>query len=248
MRNLQNLGIVEYGTLPTELFVPLLNKVQSLKRGDFRKFSYNLTRSGVIFKYNQLVPTDKDMITFPNMKSDEIMLDKTITYPIYDQWKDVLDPVTDYIVETYMIPGGIVNKLMLSNLIPGGSIIPHWDEEAAQLLSKRVHVVIITNQDAALVVDGISHHCIAGAIHELNNIMEHSAYNNGTEDRIHLIIDYYHQEHLYELLYGRKFRDPDEADCKLIIKDNKRVDYSAYPKKVLKADGTEWYDTLFPTI
>lgn len=107
----------------------------------------------------------------------------------------------------------------------------HWDEEPTQLLSKRIHVVIQTNEESEFIVNNTVYKFTPGDVFELNNIMNHAVNNKGSTDRIHLIMDYYHPEHLYELLYGRVERDPDEAICKLVLANNKNIDYSEYPKK-----------------
>ena len=219
------------GILPHDIFSPLLEKVNSLTIDDYKKFSYNFTRYGIVFKFNQLVVLKEDRISLPEMKSETLLVEDTNTYPVYYDWQFIIDPVVDYITNAHLTPGGFVNKLMISNIIPGGGMPKHWDEEPTQLLSKRIHVVITTNNDSEFIVNNTKYTFEPGEIFELNNIMEHAVNNNGITNRIHLIMDYYHPEHLYELLYGRTKRDPDEAVCKLILANNKNIDYSEYPKK-----------------
>lgn len=230
MRNIWNKEIINMGKLSAKLFDPLVEKVNSLTIDDYKKFSYNHTRYGIVFKFNQLVVLKEDRISLPQMKSDTLMTENTNTYPIYYEWQHIIDPIVDKISADYLTPGGFVNKLMISNIIPGGGMPTHWDEEPTQLLSKRIHVVITSNDQSEFVVNDTVYHFSPGTVFELNNMMTHSVSNRGTTDRVHLIIDYYHNSHLYELLYGRTERDPDEAICELTLSNN-NVDYSEYPKK-----------------
>lgn len=231
MRNIWNKEIVDMGKLPSHIFTPLIAKIKTLTLEDYKKFSYNFTRYGIVFKFNQLVVLKDDRISLPEMKSESLMVDATNTYPVYYDWQHVIDPVTDWITNNHLTPGGFVNKLMISNIIPGGGMPVHWDEEPTQLLSKRIHVVIQTNEESEFIVNNTVYRFTPGDVFELNNIMNHAVNNKGSTDRIHLIMDYYHPEHLYELLYGRVERDPDEAICKLVLANNKNIDYSEYPKK-----------------
>lgn len=231
MRNIWNKEIVDIGKLPDDIFNPLVDKINTLTLEDYKKFSYNFTRYGIVFKFNQLVVLKDDRISLPEMKSEHLMVDDTNTYPVYYEWQDIIDPVTNWITENYLTPGGFINKLMISNIIPGGGMPIHWDEEPTQLLSKRIHVVIKTNDDSEFIVNNTVYKFSPGDVFELNNIMNHAVNNKGNTDRIHLIMDYYHADHLYELLYGRVTRDPDEAICTLVLANNKNIDYSEYPKK-----------------
>jgi hypothetical protein len=233
MRNIWNNEIVDFGMLPQHLFDPLINKVSQTPLDDYKKFSYNFTRFGIVFKFNQTVVVKDDRISLPDMKGNTLMIDETNTFPVYDDWKHLLDPVCNWIIDTHLTPGGLINKLMLSNIIPSGGMQPHWDEEPTQLLSKRIHIVLTTNSKSEFVINEKNFYFVPGSIFELNNLMVHSVNNHGDTDRVHLIMDYYHEDHLYELLYGTRERDPDEAELKLLMANNKRVDYSQYPYKKL---------------
>jgi hypothetical protein len=238
MRNIWNKEIISMGALSDDLFAPLVEKVKSLSIDDYKKFSYNHTRYGIVFKFNQLVVLKEDHISLPDMKSDTLMTEGTNTYPIYYEWQHIIDPIVDRIVSEHLTQGGFVNKMMISNIIPGGKMPTHWDEEPTQLLSKRIHVVITSNAQSEFIVNDTVYHFSPGEIFELNNMMPHSVSNMGDSDRVHLIIDYYHKSHLYELLYGRVERDPDEAICELVLANND-VDYSEYPKKTYSAIGID---------
>jgi hypothetical protein len=233
MRNIWNNEIVDFGMLPQHLFDLLLDRVSQISSDDYKKFSYNFTRFGIVFKYNQNVVLENNQIDFPDMKGDTLMIDETVTLPVYEDWKNLLDLVCNWIISTHLTPGGLINKLMLSNIIPGGGIEPHWDEEPTQLLSKRIHIVLKTNSKSEFVINNRNFYFAPGAVFELNNLMMHSVINNGDSDRVHLIMDYYHTDHLYELMYGTKERDLDEAELTLLMANNKRVDYSQYPYKKL---------------
>ena len=74
-------------------------------------------------------------------------------------------------------------------LQPGKSSLPHIDRSAAFEYTHRCFLPIKTNTDSKIVINGNSYHFESGNWYEMNNMVEHQTYNNGKEDRIHLLID-----------------------------------------------------------
>lgn len=101
-------------------------------------------------------------------------------------WEGV-SPIVDYVYNLYtdhkMVRGEIVN------LKPGKSLSPHIDIHWFHKESKRVHVPIITNDASFLTFEDRNYHLDVGKIYEINNRIMHSGFNNGTSDRVHVIID-----------------------------------------------------------
>jgi hypothetical protein len=77
----------------------------------------------------------------------------------------------------------------LVNLIAGKSLVEHIDIYWFHKESRRIHIPITTNEHSKLTFEGRPHHLSVGNVYEINNRILHSGYNNGTSDRIHLILD-----------------------------------------------------------
>jgi hypothetical protein len=79
----------------------------------------------------------------------------------------------------------------LGRLPPGGRIFTHVDNTQHWDEHHRVHVPLITNQQARLCVDGAFLHLHPNRIWLLNNSVPHGALNRGPE-RLHLVLDLPH--------------------------------------------------------
>jgi hypothetical protein len=94
------------------------------------------------------------------------------------------------IIDAFKCPQGRVRIL---KLLAGASVGEHRDVglEVANLAFKRVrlHVPIQTNPDAIFFVGGERIHMREGGLYYANFSKRHSVHNNGTTDRIHLVLD-----------------------------------------------------------
>jgi hypothetical protein len=77
----------------------------------------------------------------------------------------------------------------LVNLTAGKSLVEHIDIYWFHKESRRIHIPITTNEHSKLTFEGRPYHLSIGNVYEINNRILHSGYNNGTSDRIHLILD-----------------------------------------------------------
>ena len=92
----------------------------------------------------------------------------------YSIWKT---PIINRIMEKY---GMVRTRIMQSQ--PKTCLTIHRD------LTKRIHIPIITNPGAIMVVDNVAKHMPAdGSVWITNNTKYHNAFNGGEEDRIHLV-------------------------------------------------------------
>lgn len=85
---------------------------------------------------------------------------------------------------------GYFVRANLVRLQPGGNIAPHKDNNFSLAHSHRIHVPLLTNSAVTFTVGGETIHMQEGEIYEINNRRLHSVSNEGSEDRIHLIMDY----------------------------------------------------------
>ena len=98
---------------------------------------------------------------------------------------------------------GYFIRMILVKLIADGSISQHVDQGETLAKSHRMHLPIITNEQNLFSVGDTEVHMKAGELWEINNRREHGVVNGGSEDRIHLIVDY--------VLAGEKIIDADGA-------------------------------------
>jgi len=87
---------------------------------------------------------------------------------------------------------GYLLRAILTKLFAGKDIPEHIDVANQTFkLSKRIHIPIVTNPDCIFTVGDESINMKEGEIWEMNNDKKvHSVINGGTEDRIHLIMDW----------------------------------------------------------
>ena len=110
--------------------------------------------------------------------------------PGWDRLAEVAIPVMHGIIQQHYPPGGAIIRAMAAKLLAGGKISPHADSHPSFHRGHRIHVPITTNPRVRFMIDGRPHQLQVGRAYEINNQMNHSVMNKGTEDRITFIFDY----------------------------------------------------------
>lgn len=123
--------------------------------------------------------------------------------PGWDRLAHVAVPVMHDIIERCYPKGGTIIRAMAAKLLAGGKITPHTDVHPSFHIGHRIHVPITTNLRVRFMIDGRPHRFEVGKAYEINNQMNHSVANKGTDDRITFIFDYVPPEQL-ELLAQRQ--------------------------------------------
>lgn len=100
---------------------------------------------------------------------------------------NAISPLINLILEK--MPDYKIVRGELVNLLPGVSLVPHIDIYWFHRESKRIHIPILTNTNAVLTFENRPYHLNVGKVYEINNRIIHSGHNNGTTDRVHLILD-----------------------------------------------------------
>lgn len=85
--------------------------------------------------------------------------------------------------------GSIPAKIVCAYLPPGKVIKPHKDGGQYYTFHNRIHVPLVTNSQVIMTVDGEQFAMDVGDIYLFQNLRRHAASNEGTEGRIHLIMD-----------------------------------------------------------
>lgn len=84
---------------------------------------------------------------------------------------------------------GISGLVVYARLPPNKTISEHFDPGFYLSVVHRLHIPIFTNEECYFTLNKKSFHMEEGVLYEINNLMKHSVENNGTKDRIHLIVD-----------------------------------------------------------
>jgi hypothetical protein len=121
---------------------------------------------------------------------------RSFEFPIWALWKDKIQPLLDQAVQPYGYAEGRFSRIMLAKLTAGGNIKAHKDGNEAATFPHKIHIPIVTNPKALFFVNPKTFHMEAGKAYEVNNLAVHYAENTGTEDRIHLIFEYFDGGHL----------------------------------------------------
>jgi len=138
--------------------------------------------------------TESIVLVFANMDVwPDIEIHKE---PGWDRLADVAIPVMHAIIGQHYPPGGAIIRAMAAKLLAGGKIAPHCDTHPSFHRGHRIHVPITTNPRVRLMIDGRPYRLQVGQAYEINNQMNHSVMNKGSEDRITFIFDYVPPEQL----------------------------------------------------
>ncbi|MBL6894607.1 MAG: aspartyl/asparaginyl beta-hydroxylase domain-containing protein [Porticoccaceae bacterium] len=117
----------------------------------------------------------------------------------WDELSEVAMPLMDSILEKFYPPGGKVIRAMAAKLLSGGVIKPHTDKHQSFHVGHRIHIPITANPRVRFMIDGRPHKFQVGRVYELNNQIQHSVINKGTDDRINFIFDYVPPDQLAKL-------------------------------------------------
>jgi len=86
------------------------------------------------------------------------------------------------------LPGRRQGTTFLARMTPGQRHPLHVDAEDDGC-DFRVHVPLVTNLQAVFIEAGVDHHMPVGWAYMIDPTKEHTAFNGGTSDRIHLMFN-----------------------------------------------------------
>jgi hypothetical protein len=122
-------------------------------------------------------------------------------HPALAENQDILQPLLDYVRRQFGqtidspelnendSPGYFVRMLFVK-LLPGGSIPLHHDTGRSMRTSHRIHLPLVTNDGVEFTVGDKTRYLLPGELWEINNRHRHTVTNNGTEGRVHMIMDF----------------------------------------------------------
>jgi hypothetical protein len=89
----------------------------------------------------------------------------------------------------YAVKGERLGRVMINKLKPGGRIFPHPDTPEHCAYYNRFHFVVQSNEDVYFRCGNEVMNWQQGDVFGFNNALEHEVINNGTTDRIHMVVD-----------------------------------------------------------
>ncbi|MEU3048448.1 aspartyl/asparaginyl beta-hydroxylase domain-containing protein [Streptomyces sp. NPDC006984] len=116
-------------------------------------------------------------------------------------------PYTASILKGLNVPLRAVRYMTLE---PGASVAEHTDYPYGLPVGwARLHLPIVTNDQAVLVIDGVENRWQPGELWYANFGRPHHLYNRGSQPRVHLVVDCYVSETLLDLFPARARQEMD---------------------------------------
>jgi hypothetical protein len=113
------------------------------------------------------------------------------TLPDWRRYEPVLGPLVEQVIAPLRTPKGVITRLALVRLNPGGHILPHTDGHAMAVKAHRIHVPLTASPAVEYKIDGRKFTMRAGHAYDFNNRVRHSVRNKGKRPRVNLFVDYY---------------------------------------------------------
>ena len=115
-----------------------------------------------------------------------------------------IEPLLEYLRVHYGYTSVGLKSLCFIRMGANTKIYPHIDDEAKDINTAyhychRVHIPLVTNDKVIFTIGGEDRHLKLGEVIEIDNLTEHSVVNNGSTDRIHLLIDFYGLHGYYDV-------------------------------------------------
>lgn len=101
----------------------------------------------------------------------------------------LLQPLIE-IIRDYYTGDGYIVRAILVRLKPRGTIPPHVDTGYTLMNCRRIHMPVLSTDQAEFTVAGERQVMTEGELWEINNAREHSVVNNADQGRVHLIVDW----------------------------------------------------------
>ena len=132
----------------------------------------------------------------PHRESNTILLmfdkdyrhEAPTTLPAHARFEAEMGAIYQRLKEHYGT--GYPVRALFARLPPEARVHPHSDAGFSLTNSHRVHLPVVTHPSAWFTVGGETKAVPYGELWEINNQREHSCYNQGDRDRVHLLVDW----------------------------------------------------------
>ena len=156
------------------------NFMAVLKEDDWYVLDY---RKNMVGNYGQ---SSYDSIVFRH--SYKYSSDSIEDMPLYEKFKDVLQPYIDWLEERFDMTDYVA---LAARLGPKHKVAMHQDGGEFLETIHRIHFPILTNDDAFYRFANGEIQMPLNSAFEIDNIRDHGVRNDGDTPRIHLIINVY---------------------------------------------------------
>lgn len=120
----------------------------------------------------------------------ETLFGKVNVFPQWHAMRDVIEPLVDQALAPIRTEDGLVTRIALVELAPGGRIAPHTDDQLAANWMHRIHVPLVSPPGVQYRIDGRRLVMKVGRAYDFNNRKTHSVANRSTRPRVNLLVDY----------------------------------------------------------
>lgn len=111
-------------------------------------------------------------------------------FPQWHEFRHVLEPLVEQAIAPVKTEAGVVNRIALVDLRPGGKIDPHVDGQDMAKRAHRIHIPLITPPGVEYKIDGKKFLMQTGKVYDFNNRKRHSVRNKSKRSRINILVDY----------------------------------------------------------
>jgi quercetin dioxygenase-like cupin family protein len=165
------------GEMP--MFDKLLTEVLSLTDEDWTEYEGRKKRRGAASAVTDTIPLFYDV---------RQRIDSAILHKNYERFSAYVDEVV--LAASEHLGEIKLQQSMLTRLKAGVVIPEHRDEGRVTKVTHRMHVAVITNSECIFTIGSEPKNLKPGQMWIIDNVgRTHSLRNDGTEDRVHLIVD-----------------------------------------------------------
>ena len=140
--------------------------------------SAHVEASDILLRFNKITETSEYLEVLDDLEA--------IDYPAFKELPQARGIIFDLI---RFVEGNRLGRVVITKLAPGAKIRPHLDSGLSAEYYDRYHVTLKNSEGSIMRVGDEMVCMVPGDIYLFNNQVEHEVINNGTEDRITLIVD-----------------------------------------------------------
>lgn len=126
--------------------------------------------------------------TIPLLYGTRDVLSAQREHQMFQVFANAIHSIAD--IYSQQITNAAPARAVLARMAPRSEIKRHRDRGAVSATTHRIHLPIITNSGCLFTVEDETEHMAAGELWLIDNVDKyHSVANNGSEFRVHLIVD-----------------------------------------------------------
>lgn len=111
-------------------------------------------------------------------------------FPQWEMLKPIIGPVVDQAISYIQTARGVLTRVALVEMVPGGRIDSHVDGQPMASRAHRLHVPLISPPGVEYKIDGKKLKMQVGKVYDFNNRKNHSVRNKAKRRRVNILIDY----------------------------------------------------------